>query len=717
MKFTKLKLEEIIKKSEEKELLLPNFQRDFVWDRKEKQKDLLASFVFNIPIGSLLILNGESEYFATKELGKFDSYDGNFKETTMYLLDGQQRISTLKSIFFDFFKDINNWKTNFLSLYNGLRTRWFLKVCYDDEKDLFGYKKLKFEENLITNNYSPDEIKSFIEYEILYPNKSEEWFHPEYKKEKWLLNGKVKENGYIKIISEKAAEKKLIPLYGIIGNEKSKSKTLQYKVLEKIADKRIEYLKAEVADRIIDIKDILTLDSEDEETIEEAWSELKSDWVNEVYQFLDNFKKREIPIIELSKEEMNRAIYTFETVNKGGVSLSTYDLIVAKAAYIKNEKSLTEKIKELLEKKIKISEALYSLENNEQEYLWNPLNMGLLKDDSIIDLVKNQYLNLLTIFSNTKYEEEVENIKLDYIKKNEQLKLNSDQINDNTEITIKSLIRAYAFIQFKCGIVKLENLSYKLMILPIAYILRDDNNWNDKKVINKIEYWYWSSLFGGSYRQEQNRRVIDDIKNLYKYIKTGENNFTDREKKILNVEEYSDYETLTLKNKDVKSITAIENGILQYILSKGPRDFINDDIYLKAWEIAEEKEYFFNISNKNKKIEIQAHHICPLGNATRLGQSTKELRKKKNHILNSALNKTYISEEANALISDKSPNQYFEYVSNIAKYGHCIPTPIIDKFKKKDKENDDEYYERIVKQRYDELKKDLEVELDKLKNK
>ena len=311
----------------------------------------------------------------------------------------------------------------------------------------------------------------------------------------------------------------------------------------------------------------------------------------------------------------------------------------------------------------------------------------------------------------------MENIKLDYIKKNEQLKLNSDQINDNTEITIKSLIRAYAFIQFKCGIVKLENLSYKLMILPIAYILRDDNNWNDKKVINKIEYWYWSSLFGGSYRQEQNRRVIDDIKNLYKYIKTGENNFTDREKKILNVEEYSDYETLTFKNKDVKSITAIENGILQYILSKGPRDFINDDIYLKAWEIAEEKEYFFNISNKNKKIEIQAHHICPLGNATRLGQSTKELRKKKNHILNSALNKTYISEEANALISDKSPNQYFEYVSNIAKYGHCIPTPIIDKFKKKDKENDNEYYERIVRQRYDELKKDLEVELDKLKNK
>lgn len=38
------------------------------------------------------------------------------------------------------------------------------------------------------------------------------------------------------------------------------------------------------------------------------------------------------------------------------------------------------------------------------------------------------------------------------------------------------------------------------MILFIVYVLRNDEFWNDNKVINKIEYWYWSLLFVGFYR-------------------------------------------------------------------------------------------------------------------------------------------------------------------------------------------------------------------------
>lgn len=713
MNYTKLKLNEIIQKSEEKELLLPNFQRDFVWERNVQQKELLASFIFNIPIGSLLILNGESKYFITKELGQSNSYGGDVKETTMYLLDGQQRISTLKSMFFDFFKDINSWRNKLSSLYSGLKTRWFLSVEPKNGIDLFGYEKLRFKGASSMNDYSPNEIESFIEYKRLFPNKNEMWFHPEYKKSEWYKDDKIKESIRTKIISEEAANAMLVPLYGIVERDKNQSSTLQYKVLKKIAMKRVEDLKAEVEDDIRNIDDIL--EDYDEEDIDEAWKGLLEDWVNDIYQFLDDLKEREIPIIELSKDEMNRAIYTFENVNKGGVSLSTYDLVVAKAAHIKDTKSLTERIQDYVKEEISIPESIYSKSSGDEEYSWTASIMGLLNENSVIEILKNQYLNLLSIYCNTKYEDGIEDIKLDYIKKNEQLRLSSDCINNNTEITIKSLVRACAFLQFRCGIVKFENLSYKLMILPIAYILRNDNNWESEKVINKIEYWYWSSLFGGSYRQAPNNRAVEDIKSLYKYINNGENNFIERESKILNVEDYSDYNTLTNKNDDSKISSAIHNSILQYVLSKEPRDFINDDIYLRAWEIAEQKEYYFTISGKKKKISIEDHHICPLASATKIGQSSKELRGKGKHILNSPLNRTYISSEANNIISDKLPNEYFDYVSNLAKYGHCIPTPIVDKFKRIDEKSDDEYYERIVKQRYDELKKDLEVELDSLK--
>lgn len=78
------------------------------------------------------------------------------------------------------------------------------------------------------------------------------------------------------------------------------------------------------------------------------------------------------------------------------------------------------------------------------------------------------------------------------------------QINDNAEKTVRSLIRACAFLQLRCGSINITDLPYELMILPIAYCLIDDNNWSNKRVMDKVKYWYWSCLFGGAYRERQN---------------------------------------------------------------------------------------------------------------------------------------------------------------------------------------------------------------------
>ena len=257
------------------------------------------------------------------------------------------------------------------------------------------------------------------------------------------------------------------------------------------------------------------------------------------------------------------------------------------------------------------------------------------------------------------------------------------------------------------------------MILPIAYILSDDSWWNDEQTIDRIEYWYWSSLLGGAYRETQNQRCIKDIVQLFYAIKVPsdqfieKSGFKERQQKVLQVEDYSNYETLVFKSTAI-SISNIETGILQYILSKQPKDFVNDDIYLSAWEVAERKEYYFENKGKNQELQLQDHHICPLGAVKKIGQSTKELRGKKECILNSVLNRTYISSVANELISDSSIDKYFEEVSELAKYGHCIPTPFIDKYKRKVDESDETYYNRITKARYDEIKRDIDQELNAL---
>lgn len=490
---------------------------------------------------------------------------------------------------------------------------------------------------------------------------------------------------------------------------------MHYKTLKKIAQDRVAELKALVEDDKIDISSVL--DDYDNENIDEAWNGLIIDWANDIMEFLGNISDKEIPIIQLVKDEMSRAIYTFERVNKGGTALSTYDLVVAKAAYNKNLESLTDRIIRIINQKISIPYSIINrLRNSISSYEWEGKYMELLKDNELSTFLKNQFLNLLSIFSYFEYETHVNNISLEYIKKGKHLNIKPEKINDNTEITIMSLIRACAFLQFRCGIVKTTDLSYQLMVLPIAYILRDDKVWNDSKAIDRIEYWYWSSLFGGSYRTAPNEQCINDIKKLYNFVKNNENEFSDRELRVLKVEDYSSYETLVFRGQDKKVPTSIYSGILQYVLSKQPKDFVDDDIELSPWDIAQGKEYDSKIKNKkNIKLTVQDHHICPLRGATKLGQSSNELRDIPECILNSPLNRTFISGNANSIIRDKRAQDYFREVSSLAKYGHCIPAPIEEKYIKINGESDELYYERVVKQRYNEILKDLEQELDKLK--
>lgn len=716
MEYKKSTINDLIIKSQQNELLLPNFQREYVWERPDNQKELLVSILYDIPVGSLLILNGESEYFATKKLCVRQVFEEKKRDSTLYLLDGQQRLSTIKSMFIDFFDNPNTWESTFNSLYPKLRTRWFLRIIpKENEPDIFGWKKLKFD-SLQLLNYTPNEISNFVEYKVLNKNDNDKWYHPEYRKDLWYENNKVKSSVRKNTISIQASQDGMLALYSIIMKPGEKeSSTLHYKTLTKIADARIDELISEVDDKKLDIKDVIPDYSEDEE-ITEQWNALKSDWITDIIRFLNKINEKEIPIIELVKEEMSRAIYTFERVNKGGTALSTYDLIVAKAAHNQGLESLTDRILKRINVEIDIPNAITNCLRNIEGNKWIAKDMELSKDNELCNFIKNQYLNLLSIFSYFEYEKDVDKITLEYIKKNKILDINHEIINENTEITIESLLRACALLQYRCGIIKESKIPYELMIIPIAYILRKDEYWNNPRVINKIEYWYWSSLFGAAYRSNQNQKCIDDIKQLYRFITADENTFKNREDNVLNAEEYSDLETLIYKSLNNKIPNAISDGILQYILSKQPQDFLEESLILNAWDISACKTYKSSHKKKEIKLEIQDHHICPLGGAAKIGQSSKEIRDKKDFILNSPLNRTYITNISNNIISDKNESEYFKYVGQLSIYGHCIPSPIEANYSKKDNEPDEKYYERVVESRYNEILRDMQQELNNLKS-
>ena len=190
MEYKDFSFKELINYAERRKLVLPNFQRDFVW-KIQNQRYLIASFLVNLPIGNFLILRGEGE-----DDSKFHSKVLCFDESITpegdcyYLLDGQQRLSTIKNVFTDHLSH-NDWGKNISSLHHNLKYRWFLSLSEEgDDSDFLGFENLRFEEEVhdkdghlspipIPLTKEPSEIaNSIVCHRVLKTKDKDEFYHP-----------------------------------------------------------------------------------------------------------------------------------------------------------------------------------------------------------------------------------------------------------------------------------------------------------------------------------------------------------------------------------------------------------------------------------------------------------------------------------------------------------------------------------------------------------
>ena len=90
---TSEKLEFLLKSIHNREVALPDFQRDFVWDPRATE-ELIESILRNYPAGSLLRIKNESGFlFVPREVAGAPPLDGH--APSYLVLDGQQRLTSL----------------------------------------------------------------------------------------------------------------------------------------------------------------------------------------------------------------------------------------------------------------------------------------------------------------------------------------------------------------------------------------------------------------------------------------------------------------------------------------------------------------------------------------------------------------------------------------------------------------------------------------------
>ena len=93
-----IKIDKLISRIEDGDVKIPAFQRGFVWN-EEQVIELLDSIYHDYPIGSILLWSSNETLKSTRNLCGFMIPDRPPEYPVNYVLDGQQRLSTIYAAF------------------------------------------------------------------------------------------------------------------------------------------------------------------------------------------------------------------------------------------------------------------------------------------------------------------------------------------------------------------------------------------------------------------------------------------------------------------------------------------------------------------------------------------------------------------------------------------------------------------------------------------
>lgn len=713
----KADLEEIVRSVKKKNLLLPDFQRGFVWDI-EKQKSLVASVLARMPLGSILELQADSDEYGCRLLGRKEFLDMPKKEDVYVLLDGQQRLTVLANVFSNMvYYDYENG--GILKTYKNLAStdllnRFFLKLPDIEEiktgkkKDSFGVYDLRFPIKNVEKevpDFLTDEIEQMLEIKS-FDEKSEEAYVPH-------------KSGDLSIIKYcERREDFLIPLYLLMEEEEHGSYAKLNRILSNIVDnvvfyrleceykilnkeEKIAYIESNFTD--VRKNEVLKNGEIIEEQLENEWKDqAKEEWAQKMLQYLlVCIRKLELHRIRVPKTKRDRAIDIYENLNLGGVTLSTFELVLAKAAKkgFDKDKNLHDMIVDYIQEPKKYPQELATenMEPNFQAFVEREKEYSASEHTGCYNSRKHQlnkkytdaFLNVLSLLSYVP-DYNVEKIDILLIKREKILKLNEELICSNYRDACKGIDRACCFLQVRCGIRKIQELHYNLILVLLGYVLARDDYYQDKNIIKKLEAWYWIVIFSGKYDKDQNKNVISDLKAVLKSIQGQDYGWLrEWQEKVFEMPGFSDEKTLLLETSIIPK-NVIKNTICQFKLAETYKDLLYDGELNTLEEEADSYE---------------EHHIVPLGTlSSNCKECERRNRNDKKSIFNSPLNYVFLPKKTNQKIGNQAVEYYIRQCNETAVFElHLQPGW---------KAVDDESVRNILRKRYKAVKAEVTARID-----
>ncbi|RCX18949.1 hypothetical protein DEU47_1134 [Bacillus sp. AG236] len=575
------KLKDLLADARNGSLILPDFQRGFTWKLNDI-KSLIASLFLNYPVGSILTVTESRDLFAERPLLGLAPTEIQSDEAT-YLLDGQQRLTSCHLVFSDSYK---NGEIN-----DSIRRRWFLDLTYLGLKDF----NFPIENELIEVFEGEGAIK-------------------ELKVDRRMRRSPLYQDDNDATLKEYCSNNKLYPL-----GEKTIGGKIIFSLIQNIAQKGLE--------------DIALQHDFDRES--DSFKELenkKEEWVDNLQNLLNNLQNYTIPEIHVERgSSLEKIARVFETVNKTGMTLTLFELLVARATALN-----TESLKSVIGK---VKDEFSTLPTSFSEVERNKFQL----ESFFLNKFENHYYDAYPKILSCLVQTENDNRESVDISKRAILSTERQKLNTYAKEAAVRLFRSYIFLRHRCGVPWSDQIPYTQMLIPLSLCL-NDNVWTSERKLNMLEAWYWSSIFSGRYLESQDQKAKEDAIIAPKFV-LGISNEKPTYITRLSTQ-FMDFQIL----KDAKEKSkGIFKATLQYVLSRHPFDLQeNEKITLYPFE---------PFTGNNKPLED--HHIIPKD------WISNNLSSEMDYV-DSCLNRVYISFEANRGMNGifaQNPHQYLTEIS------------------------------------------------------
>lgn len=506
LSYDKRTIIDLVKRAYEGRLVLPDFQRDFVWTRQDIE-ELIKSLLENVFIGVLLIQKIDNPENPPFKVTTVKGVPPEKMHPEELILDGQQRITSL-----------------FYALYSPdypLRNSSYPYAFFIDLEKL---AKDDIENAVFSISKNSREFKSLLD-------KNGNFNTEELRKRKWL------------------------PLTFLMDSPRRLNK-----YLESVFDS--------------------------EEIIDKIWNYLEK-----------KILEYQVHVFYLHRANPEDVIILFERLNKTGIRLSTYDLLVARMyKFIK----LKEKWKEALSNNLYIARLA---ENNEEN-------------------TKIPYMIIQAIVLSKGF-----GIKSRELMKIDERVLNEEEWDRAVDIFENKVLRM-VFDRSKYGIIEPKWIPYFPTITIILALFLKYSYPPEEK----IDRWYWASIFSERYSGSTETVMKQDFEQLCKWFE-DDNTVPDVIEELKN---QLRSETLGLM-KVRRFSNAKYKGVFNLLFKEDVRDFFHIETSI-SYDIR----------------ELEDHHIFPRAFLKEKGINDERI--------DCVLNRTLILGSTNRRISKKSPSEYIEEI-------------------------------------------------------